>query len=73
METHRCVIKYIDLNKSDGQARLHNPDEFEMHQVQVEHRNYDELHSAVFGQCPDDFRCIEPIALRHEVLWSLGL
>ena len=76
MTTHRCLIKYIELNKfaaENDKACLHATKDFEMHKAVVEHSDFDNLHDAVFSHCPVEYRCIEPIALRHEVLWSVGL
>ena len=44
-----------------------------MHKAVVEHSDFDKLHDAVFSHWPVGYRCIEPIALQHEVLWSVGL
>jgi hypothetical protein len=39
----------------------------------VFHSSYEELHDAVFKAAPKDYKCVEPIALYHEVLWTVGL
>ena len=38
----------------------------------IHHSTYDDLHEQVFNKCPMGYQCIEPIALYHEVLWSVG-
>ena len=69
----RCAIKYIHLRPDAPNCILHDPADFELDQKVVEHSTYDELHNEVFRNCPEGYECIEPIALRHEVLWSLGM
>lgn len=68
---NECIVKYINLR--DMGARLHEPCDFEFASARIRHSSFEELHQKVFGACPLGYRCVEPIALRHEVLWSLGL
>ena len=68
--SNACLVKYIHLR--DTRPRLHEPCEFELACALVRHSSFEELHQKVFDTCPLGYRCIEPIALRHEVLWSLG-
>ena len=39
----------------------------------VLHSTFDELHEKVLEACPANYKCVEPIALYHEVMWSMGL
>ena len=39
----------------------------------IYHSSFEELHDLVFEECPPGYMCTEPIALYHEVLWSMGL
>jgi hypothetical protein len=39
----------------------------------VFHSSYEELHDEVFKAAPVGYKCVEPIALYHEVLWHVGL
>ena len=39
----------------------------------VFHSSYEELHDEVFKAAPEGYKCVEPIALYHEVLWTVGL
>ena len=39
----------------------------------VFHSSYEELHDEVFKAAPEGYVCVEPIALYHEVLWTVGL
>jgi hypothetical protein len=39
----------------------------------VFHSNFDELHREVFENVTPPYVCTEPIALYHQVLWSVGL
>ena len=39
----------------------------------VFHSSYEELHDEVFKAAPKGYVCVEPIALYHEVLWTVGL
>jgi len=39
----------------------------------VFHSSYEELHDEVFKAAPEGYKCVEPIALYHEVLWHVGL
>ena len=64
-------MKYINLR--DVPSRLHEPRDFEFASALISHSSFEELHRKVFGACPRGYKCVEPIALRHEVLWSLGL
>ena len=52
---------------------MHEPWEYELAWAVVRHSSFEELHQRVFESCPLGYACVEPIALRHEVLWSLGL
>jgi len=70
---NRCRIKYIHLKAEAINTELHDPAEFEFCQTTIEHSTYDELREQAFEKCPAGYSCIEPIALRHEVLWGLGL
>jgi len=69
--TGRCAIKYIHLRPDATPSSLHEPSDFELEQKVIEHSTFEELHDMVFRQCPEGYRCIEPIALRHEVLWGM--
>jgi hypothetical protein len=70
---NQCVIKYIHLKPTAEPAVLHDVRDFEYSQTTIRHSTFVELHDEAFKNCPAGFRCIEPIALRHEVLWNLGL
>ena len=70
---NRCVIRYIHLKPKADPSDLHDLSDFEYSKETIEHSTYEELHDEAFGKCPPGFRCTEPIALRHEVLWNLGL
>ena len=73
---------YVDPNKDqlplteDGSvidhSRFHSADKFVIHRCHVEHQTFGELHHKVFRGCPPDYICVEPIALHHEVLWTMG-
>ena len=39
----------------------------------VFHSNFEELHREVFANVTPPYVCTEPIALYHQVLWSVGL
>lgn len=69
---NKCIVKYINL-RDVSIGRLHEPRDFECAYAVVCHSSFDELHQKVFDACPPGFKCVEPIALRHEVLWSMGL
>jgi hypothetical protein len=68
-----CIIKYIYLDRARITGELHDPSDFEYRSEQIEHTTFDDMREKAFGLCPKGFRCVEPIALRHEVLWGLGL
>jgi hypothetical protein len=65
------MIKYICVDELVQDIDLF--DHAEVETKEVFHTTYDELHDAVFSQCPEPYQCTEPIALYHEVLWSMGL
>ena len=69
----RCAIKYIHLRPDATPSVLHEPADFELEQKLIRHSSFQELHNEVFLQCHEGYVCVEPIALRHEVLWSLGM
>ena len=65
------MVKYIcveeleqDIDKFKHAEKL---------ETEIFHSTYDELHDSVFRGCPPGYKCTEPIALFHEVLWSTGL
>lgn len=72
---NRCIIKYIYVDDADSIAGNDTDvlSRFERHVAMVSHSDFEELHAAVFFSCPEGFECMEPIALYHEVLWSMGL
>ena len=71
---NQSVIKYIFVNAEEDSVNEANVlEKFEKHKTTITHSNFEELHSAVFSACPKGFKCVEPIALFHEVLWSLGI
>ena len=64
-------IKYICVEEIEQDI-----DKFEHAEKEtkrISHTTFDELHDRVFAACPAGYACTEPIALYHEVLWSLGL
>ncbi len=67
-----CKVKYICLSDIPGLTRI-MPRDFERKTCYVHHASFEGLHNEVFSHCPPGFQCIEPIALRHEVLWSKSL
>jgi hypothetical protein len=67
-----CQVKYICLEDIPGLKRL-VPHDFERKTCYVAHTFFDALHAEVFSHCPPGFKCVEPIALHHEVLWSKSL
>ena len=69
---NKCIVKYIHLSSVDP-GLFHTTSDYEMCKVTIEHSTYDELHEAVFSNCPDGYVCREPLALYHEVLWSTGI
>ena len=81
--TRSTDIKYVDPNRyplplledrsAIDHSVFHTADEFEVGTRTVKHSTFQELHDAVFLACPKDFVCVEPIALHHEVLWTMGL
>ena len=42
-------------------------------EVLIEHHSFRQMHDMILKQCPENFRCVEPIALFHEALWHSGL
>jgi hypothetical protein len=71
---NQCIVKYICVDNADPAALVTDAlAQFERHKTSIVHSNFEELHAAVFSGCPAGFRCVEPIALYHEVLWSMGL
>ena len=64
------LVKYICVEELPDDIDLFQKAEKET--VSICHSTYDELHSRVFANCPKLYRCVEPIALFHEVLWSAG-
>jgi hypothetical protein len=65
------VIKYICVEELEQD--IDKFDHAETLELEVPHSSFDELHEAVFSNCPTGYHCTEPIALFHEVLWSMGL
>ena len=67
----KSLVKYICIDELED-----NIDKFEKAEKTTEHvshSTYDDLHTKVFSKCPLGYQCVEPIALYHEVLWSMGL
>ncbi len=82
--THTCVVKYYyyyddhnhrpyDTNARDTMMMglLVGNSELELGRARITHRTYGELHAAAFAACPTGFECEEPLALYHEVHWSM--
>jgi hypothetical protein len=66
----KSMVKYICAEEIEDDI-----DEFkkaEKIEIEIAHSTYDELHEKVFQECPEGYQCVEPIALYHEVLWSVG-
>ena len=72
-EEKRCqsIIKYIcveeledDIDRFETAVKVHKT---------VVHSDYEDLHEKVFLNCPSGYQCVEPIALFHDVFWSMGL
>ena len=67
----KSMVKYICIAELED-----NIDKFKKAEKTTEpiyHSTYDDLHSEVFSKCPVGYQCLEPIALFHEVMWSMGL
>jgi len=68
--TNKCVVKYVNPELHFNEtSSLHVPADFEVGSFEIEHSSYEDLHNKAFKSCPKGYECIEPIALRHEVLW----
>jgi len=68
-----CVVKYIDIRSMQADDPVYNIDKFVKGEKTIEHGTYEDLHDKVFSNSPQTYRCIEPLALHHEVLWSNGI
>ncbi len=66
---NKCIVKYVNPNLHLNETSLHVPADFEVGSFEIEHSSYNDLHDNAFKNCPKGYECIEPIALRHEVLW----
>jgi hypothetical protein len=66
------LVKYIHLKVAAGESGInyHEVKDYELATKNVEHRAYGELHSKTRFHCPSGYRCIEPLALYHEVVWT---
>ena len=70
-----CVVKYIDIGSIRGDDLGLDIDKFVRCKQKIWHRTYEEMHTRVFEfqGLPTAYRCMEPLALHHEVLWSSGI
>ena len=68
--TTASLVKYICVEELPDDIDLFVKAEKDV--KLIHHSTYDELHEQVFAQKPSGYRCVEPIALFHEVLWSSG-
>jgi hypothetical protein len=73
-----CNVKYIDIASACDEGGLHNINEFVRHEEVIGHTSYNGLVTTIFEtQLPQTIRgvykCIQPLALYHEVLWSSGI
>ena len=39
----------------------------------IHHETFVEMHDKVIKECPETYKCIEPIATYHQLLWSIAL
>jgi hypothetical protein len=69
-ESH-SVVKYICVEEVIDDIDLFQTAVKERRTVA--HSDYEDLHEKVFLNCPRGYQCVEPIALFHEVFWSMGL
>jgi hypothetical protein len=66
-----CAVKYLLPPRTPG---LHNIGEYEYARVEgVQHGSFEELKAAVRAHCPAGLRCVQPIALLHELVWRMRL
>lgn len=69
---HKCMVKFIHLEDMNP-THLHTLADYEYSTAYVSHSNYAELETNVHAACPNGFKCIDPIALHHEILWESSL
>lgn len=67
----RSIIQYICVGELEDDIDLFQTAVKEKKTVM--HCDYEDLHAKVFLNCPRGYECVEPIALFHEVFWSMGL
>ena len=72
---NRCLVKYIEIKSIQGNDPDFNIDKFVIHSETISHATYEEMHTKIFecADLPAIYRCMEPLALHHEVLWSRGI
>ena len=70
-----CLVKYIDIGSIQGDDPDFNIEQFVKGKHQIWHSTYTEMHQGVFETPgpPYAYRCVEPLALHHSVLWSNGV
>jgi hypothetical protein len=69
--SNTCDIKYL-LLQLPTPGLLHNIAEYEYAIAPgVRHSSFEELRAAVRSYCPHGYRCLEPIAMLHELVWCM--
>ena len=69
----KVLIKYIHINETTNpKISTHTLAQYEYKKTIFEHRNYEDMVKQVRELCPPGFQCMYPLALHHEIIWSLG-
>ena len=69
----RVLIKYIHLSDTTNpKINTHTLEQYEYKKTIFEHSSYEHMVSQVKALCPPEFQCVYPVALHHEIIWTLG-
>lgn len=68
----RALIKYIHIKDATRAEAMHTLADYEHTTARIEHTSFDDLVSKVKENCPSSFQCLYPLALHHEILWTIN-
>ena len=73
MTLNKAMIKYIHLKQGlNPNFNQHKIEDYELKRTIFTHTSYADMVEQVNGYCPSDFKCINPLALHHEILWYMN-
>jgi hypothetical protein len=73
MPIKRAMIKYIHLKEGlNPNFNLHKLEDYEYKRTIFCHNSFDHLVATVQDLCPEGFKCVQPLALHHEIIWCMN-